>query len=174
MQSFPIGCILPISSQFKASTFITNGYVNITVLLTLPCTTLTDQHLMHHGTQCQTPLPLTAQAIWDGQAILATNGSVKNGTVMYAWILSTTNDNIELDISSGGLLHPSAPYSRHTSKCPEAAALYATLTWIMDILHKYPDNTSQAGDTPALPIPVNNKLVIDNIHCPITNLTPTF
>ena len=173
MQSFPIGCI-PISGQFQASTFLTNGYVNITLPLTLPCTTLTDQHLLHHGTQCQTTLPLTAQAIWDGQAILTTHGSVKNGTVTYAWILSTTNDNIKPDISSGSLLHPSAPYSHHASKRLEAAALYAALTWIMDILHKYPNNTSHAGDTPALPIPVDNKSVIDDIHRPITNFTPTF
>ena len=140
----------------------------------MPCTTVTDQHLMHHGTQCPTPLPLTAQAIWDGQAILATNGSVKNGTATYAWILSTTNDNIKLDISISGLLHPSAPYSHHASKHLEVATLYAALTWIMDILHKYLNNISQAGNTPALPIPVNNKSVINNIHHPITNLTPTF
>ena len=33
---------------------------------------------------------------------------------------------------------------------------------------------STAGNTPALPIPVDNKSVIDDIHHPITDLTPTF
>ena len=173
MRSFPIGCV-PISSNFQAGTFITNGYVHITMPLTMPCTTLTNKHLMHHGIHCQTPLPLTAHAIWNGQAILATDGSVKDRRATYAWILSTTHDNVELDITSGDLIHLSAPYARHTLKRPDAAALYAALTWIMDLLHKYPDDTSQVGETPALPIPVDNKLVINDIQCPINALTPTF
>ena len=115
MASFPIGCI-PISGHFQVGTFITNGYVKITVPPALQCTTLSDQYLMHHGTQCNTPLPIVAQAIWDGQAILATDGSVKNEIMTYAWIISNTNDNIEQDITSGNLLPPSTPYTHHASK----------------------------------------------------------
>ena len=89
---------------------------------------------MRHGTHHNTPLPATAQAIWDGQAILATDRSVKNEAATYTWILSTTNDHIEQDITGGGLLPLSALYAQHTLKCPEAAALYATLQWIATLL----------------------------------------
>ena len=102
------------------------------------CTTLYDHQLMHRGTQCNTPLPIVAQAIWDGQAILATDGSVKNEIMTYAWIISTTNKNIEQDITSSSLLPPSTPYTCHASKQLEAAALYAALKWITHILQQYP------------------------------------
>ena len=133
MNSFPLGCV-PVSGQFQAGTFIINGYVTTTQQLPSTSATIPDQQLMHHGTHHNTPLPVTAQAIWDGQVILATNGSVKNAVTTYAWILSTTNDHIEQDITGGGLLPPSAPYAKHASKCPEAAALYATLQWIATLL----------------------------------------
>ena len=66
---------------------------------------------MHHGTHCHTPLPITTQAIWDGQAILATDGLVKQNIATYAWIISTTNNTIGQDVTGGGLLPPSAPYA---------------------------------------------------------------
>ena len=75
-----------------------------------------DHQLMHHGTQHNTPLPITAQAIWDGQVILATNGSVKIEVTTYAWILSTTNEHIAPDITGGGLVPLSALYALQTSK----------------------------------------------------------
>jgi hypothetical protein len=129
---------------------------------------------MHLGTRHNTSLPITAQAIWDGQAILATDGSVKDSKATYAWIISTNNDQITPDIQGGGILPLSAQYAKHASKRPEAAALYAALQWISTLLRRYPDNTTDAGDTPALPIPIDNKSVIDDIHRPINELTPTF
>ena len=93
---------------------------------------------------------------------------------MYAWILSTMNDTIGQDVTGGGLLPPSAPHQGHALKRPEAAALFAALTWISLMLEKYPDHTSTAGTTPALPIPVDNQSVIDNIRRPVTDLSPTF
>ena len=59
-------------------------------------------------------------------------------------------------------------------KRPEAATLYAALYWIEMLLQWYPNKTDTAGDTPALPIPINNKSVIDDIHHLITEFTPTF
>ena len=50
---------------------------------------------------------------------------------MYAWIISTMNDTIGQDVTGGSLLPaPSAPYSQHALKRPEAAALYVAFTWI--------------------------------------------
>ena len=113
--SFPIGCI-PVSSEFQAGTFIINGYTNVTQTPYEPNNPVNDRQLMHHGTQCSTPLPTMAQAIWDGQAILATDGSIKNNIATYAWIISNLNDTIAQDISGSGLLPPSAPYAHHASK----------------------------------------------------------
>ena len=42
------------------------------------------------------------------------------------------------------------------------------------LLQWYPDNTSNAGVTPALPILINNKSVIDDIHHLLDELMPTF
>ena len=128
---------------------------------------------MHHGTYHTTSPTMIAQAIWDGQAILATDGSIHNDNATYAWIISTTNDTINQDVTGGGLLPPSTPLTHHASKCPKAAALYAALTWIDILLAQHPDNTSNAGTTPVLLIPVDQS-VIDDIICPITDLSPTF
>ena len=87
-KSFPIGCI-PVSSHFQVGTFIINGYITTTMPPTSMSTMITDQQLMHHGTQHTTPLPFTAQSIWDGQVILATDGSVKHEIMTYAWIILT-------------------------------------------------------------------------------------
>ena len=130
---------------------------------------------MHRGTQCLTSLPTMAQAIWDGQAILATDGSIKNNIATYAWIISNSNDTIAQDISGSGLLPPSAPYAHHASKRPEAAALYAALQWINQLLTKHdPDTTSDAGNTPALPIPIDNLSVIQDIQRTNDEMTTTF
>ena len=54
------------------------------------------------------------------------------------------------------------------------ATLYAALTWIDKLLKKYPDTTDSAHDMPVLPIPIDNKSVINDIHWPITELTLNF
>ena len=101
------------------------GFANFTQKPSIMSTILPDQQLMHLGTWHHASLPLTAQAIWDGQAMLATNGSVKDNKAIYAWIVSNTNDQITLDIQGSGILPLSAQYTKHASKWPEAAALYA-------------------------------------------------
>ena len=99
-------------------TFIINtSFAKITSSPDITPNYITECHIMHHGTQCSTPLPITAQAICDGHTILATDGSVKNNVATNAWIISTTNDTIEQDITGGGLLlPPSAPYAWHALK----------------------------------------------------------
>ena len=134
----------------------------------------TDRQLMLRGIQHTTPLHIAAQSLWDGQAILATDGSIKDDIATYAWVLSTTNDAIGPDIKGGGLLPPSAPYANHASKCLEAAALYAALQWIDLTLKKYPDTTNSTGESPPLPIPIVNQSVIDDIQRHIDDTTPTF
>ena len=154
-KSFPMGCV-PVSGLFQAGTFVINGFAPMTSPPSTPDNYIHDQSIMHHGTHQATTSMMIAQAIWDGQAILATDGSVQNDTTTYAWIISTTNDMISQDITGGGLLPPSMPLNLHASKHPEAAALYAALTWIAILLAQHPNHTSTAGTTPALPIPIDN------------------
>ena len=156
-----------MTGNFQEGQFIIDGSLPF---MSPPVTTNTatnNQQLLLCGTQHTTPINIAAQAIWDGQAILATDGSVKDNIATYAWVLSTTNDLISQDIMGGGLLLPSAPYANHASKCLEAAALYAALQWIDLILKLYPDTTTCAGDSPPIPIPIDNKSVIDDTQNPI-------
>jgi hypothetical protein len=163
-----------VTGTFQAGQFIIDGSLPFTSPPVTINTATNDRQIMLRGTQHTTPIHIATQAIWDGQAILATDGSVKDDIATYAWVLSTTNDIIGSDIKGGGLLPPSAPYANHASKRPEAAALYAALQWIELVLKKYPDTTNCAGDSPPLPIPIDNQSVIDDIQRPIHDNTPTF
>jgi hypothetical protein len=120
------------------------------------------------------PRSVIAQAIWDGLAILGTDGSVKGDTATYSWILSTTIDTINPDVTGGGLLPSPATYTDHYSKRPEAAALYAGLSWIRDLLHQYPDTNPASGPSPSLPVPIDNDSVIKDVQRQVNDQTPTF
>ena len=96
-------------------------------------------------------------------ALVGSDGSVKNGVATYAWELSTTNLCIEADVKGGGFLPPTAQYAEHQSKCPEAAALYAALTWIKFILTLYPNQHPTTTPPPPLPIPLDSKAVLDDL-----------
>ena len=109
-KSFPIRCV-PISGTFQSGMFLTNGFTKFTQPPPTTSTILPDQQLMHLGTRHHTSLPDTAQAIWDGQAILATDGSVKNNKAIYAWTISNNTDHITTDIQGGGILPSSATYA---------------------------------------------------------------
>jgi hypothetical protein len=129
---------------------------------------------MQRGVHTNIPRPIIAQSIWDGLAIMGTDGSVKDDTATFSWIISTTNDTINPDVTGGGLLPPPATYTDHYSKRPEAAALFAGLSWIHDLLHQHPDTNPSSGSTPSLPIPIDSKSVLDDITRPVTNSTPTY
>jgi hypothetical protein len=121
-----------------------------------------------------------AQAIWDGNAVMGTDGSVKGSTATYSWIISTSDSDIQEDVVGGGLLPPPPCYQHHSSKRPEAAALYAGITWIQELLTKYPGNRNPISDpespedTPILTIYTDNKSVISDVQHRKDDLTPTF
>jgi hypothetical protein len=130
---------------------------------------------MNCGVQCTSPKHVIAQSIWNGLAILGTDRSVCDDMATYSWVLSTTNDDIQPDIKGGGFLPPSAEYTTHYSKCCEVAALlYASLTWIADLLQCYPNQNPDAVNPPSILIPVDNESIIKDILCPINAQTPTF
>ena len=59
---------------------------------------LIEMTLMNCGTLTTTPEAIVAQAIWDGQAIMGTDGSVKDDVATYSWIISTMTDEIGADV----------------------------------------------------------------------------
>jgi hypothetical protein len=63
---------------------------------------------MHRGIQTSVPLSTIAEALWAGQAVLGTDGSVIGQKATYSWILSTTLDVIIADACGGGFLPPPA------------------------------------------------------------------
>ena len=109
---------------------------------------------------------------WTGRP--GTDGSICDDIATYSWVLSTTNDAIGPDVKGGGFLPPSAEHTTQYSKRPKAAALYASLTWIYDLLQCYPNHNLDAEHPPSLPIPVDNDSGIKDLLRPITAQTSTF
>ena len=113
-----------------------------------------------------------ARAIWEGNAIMGTDGSVTGSLATYSFVISTTQQDVIKSIAGGGYLPPTAQYMDPYSKRPEAAALFAGLTWIENLLKRYPNHTS--NDPPPLPIPVDNTSVILDVHRTINLQSPTY
>jgi len=89
---------------------------------------------MNRGICSRVPLHIIAQAIWEGQAILGTDGSVTGDVATYSWVLSTDYNDINADVKGGGFLPTMAEYLDPYSKQPEAMVLFAALTWIHNLL----------------------------------------
>jgi hypothetical protein len=171
--SFPIGCV-PVSGTFQSGSFIISGFS----VFTHPVDTIPEQiiemRLMNRGTHTTIPMNVIAQAIWNGHDILGTDGSVTDDIATYSWVLSLTTTNVTADVKGGGFLPPTAQYMKPYSKCPEAAALFAGLSWIQDLLQQYPNMNLDTDPNPTLPIPVDNDAVIKDLLQTINEQTPTF
>jgi hypothetical protein len=171
--SFPLGCV-PVSGYFQSGYFIISGYSTFTRPLDAIPEQLSEMRLMNRGVRTTLPMNVIAQAIWDGQAIMGTDGSVKAEIATYSWVLSLTSTNVTTDVQGGGFLPPTAQYLQPYSKRPEAAALFAGLSWITDLLQTYPNANPNPAAHPILPIPVDNEAVIKDLLQTITDQTPTF
>ena len=171
--SFPRGCV-PVSGDFQAGHFVISGYATMTNPTQTPPEQLTEMRLMNRGVHTTIPSTLIAQAIWDGDAIMGTDGSVNGDIATYSWVISMTSCDITADITGGGFLPPTAQYMAPYSKRPEAAALFAGLSWINDLLKQHPDTNPDNNAPPILPIPVDNEGVVKDVHRTINDQTPTF
>jgi hypothetical protein len=105
---------------------------------------------------------------------MGTDGSVTDDIATYSWVISITTLNITTDVKGGGFLPPTAQYLNPYSKCPEAAALFAGLTWIQTLLKQHLNTNMANAPNPTLPIPVDNEAVIKDLHRTINEQTPTF
>jgi hypothetical protein len=89
--SFPRGC-LPISGEFQSGKFIISGYVHWSAPIVPILTTQSDisNTTMNRGIRSNIPLATVAQSIWDGHAMVGTDGSVKDDTATNSWIISSS------------------------------------------------------------------------------------
>jgi hypothetical protein len=77
-----------------------------------------------------------------------------------------------VSVKGGQFLPPTAQYLDPYSNQTKAAALLAGISWIKTLLYENPNPSNTS--TPALPIAINNKSVVLDIHRVISPLTPTF
>jgi hypothetical protein len=68
-----------------------------------------------------------ARAIWEGKAIMGTDGSVRDPTATYSFVISISRTDVKTNVRGGGFLPPTAKYLDPYSKRPEAAALHYLL-----------------------------------------------
>ena len=80
------------------------------------------------------------QAIWDGNVLVGTNGSILNNKATYTTviIIDLDNENPTFAASAGGKLPSLAKFIDMDSHQPEAAALFASLVLTHTLLKEYP------------------------------------
>jgi hypothetical protein len=115
-----------------------------------------------------------ARAIWEGMAIMGTDGSVQDPVAIYSFVISISRTDVKTNVKGSGFLPLTAQYlDLYNSKCPEAAALLAGLSWIhQELLRQFPNHTGSNNPHPLL-IPVDNEGVIKDAHRTINAQTPT-
>jgi hypothetical protein len=161
--------------MFQAGRFIISSYAKWLPTPTIPSFAhRPDIPLLHRGVKVEVPLAYVAQSIWEGYAVLGTDGSVTPTQSTYSWILSTSPNTISADVRGGGRLPQPAQYADESSKRPKAAAIYASLHWIHDLLLQYPDHAPSDNSNPPLSIYVDNKAVLQDLARPVDDTTPAF
>jgi hypothetical protein len=91
---------------------------------------------MNHGMRQNELSETIAQAIWEGKAVMGTDGSVKDPVATYSFVISISQTDVKTNVTGGGFLPPTAQYLDPYSKRPEAVALLAGLTWIQELLQQ--------------------------------------
>jgi hypothetical protein len=86
--------------------------------------------------------------------------------------MSLSEEDVAVSVKGGGFLPPMAQYLDPYSNQTEAVALLAGISWIKTLLYENPNPSNTS--TPSLPIAINNKSVVLDVHRVISPLTPTF
>ena len=76
---------------------------------------------MNRGVRSSVPLGTVAKSLWEGMAIMGTDGSITGDIATYSWVISTQQDEICADVKGGGFLPATAqyyldPYSKRTER----------------------------------------------------------
>jgi hypothetical protein len=110
-----------------------------------------------------TSLRETAKSIWQGNAIVGTDGSAANDHSTYSFIIltDTANESPMVSIKCGGSLPNLAEYINMDSHCPKGAALFSALCFVQLLLTKYPRGPT-TGVVPRLQFVLDNKSVTED------------
>jgi hypothetical protein len=89
---------------------------------------------MNGGVLYNTPRAMIAKVVWDGTAIMGTNGSVQEPIATYSFVISLLQEAVEVSVKGGGFFPPTAQYLDPYSNQTEAAALLDGISWIKTLL----------------------------------------
>jgi len=153
---------VPISGTFEHGNFITHGFAETTRAPAGTNKQEVEMVAMNRGVITHVPRAKVAKAIWEGKAMMGSDGSVTGSLATYSFVISISQTSVAPDVEGGGFLPPTAKYMDPYSKRPEAAALFAGLIWIKNLLEEYPNHTD--NEPTPLPIPVDNQAVIADVH----------
>ena len=133
---------VPISGNFEAGYFVPTSTQHVR-RVDPPDTPDRDERAkqrMLRTANFRVPSARVAEAIWKGDAIIASDGSAKNDHQTYgvAIIINILSPEPELAVRLGGHLPPLAEMIDADSHRPEAAALYAAHVLVEELLHKHP------------------------------------
>jgi hypothetical protein len=161
--TFPIDAVA-ISGKFEASYFLpdnTEGTADVVPLAVIDQPPWEDQML--RGYQRTTSLQEIAESIWQGNAIVGTNGSAANDHGTYSFVILTdiANESPTLSVKCGGNLPNLAEYIDMDSHHPEGAALFSALYFVHLLLTKYPRGPI-TGVVPMLQFVLDNKSVAED------------
>jgi hypothetical protein len=94
---------------------------------------------MLRGYQRTTPLQEIAESIWQGNAIVGTDGSAANDHGTYSFVILTNiaNESPMLSVKCRGNLPNLAEYIDMDSHHPEGAAHFSALWFVCLLLTKY-------------------------------------
>jgi hypothetical protein len=127
---------------------------------------------MNRGVLTNVPRESIAKAIWEGIAIMGTDGSVRDQLATYSFVISLSQTNIATCAKGGGFLPITALYLDPYSQLTEAAALFSGLCWIKALLDRFPNPSNT--QPPTLPIPIDNKAIMTDVNRFLSAQTPTF
>jgi hypothetical protein len=118
---------------------------------------------MLQGYQKMTSLQEIAESIWQGNAIIETNGSAANnhGTYSFVVLNDIMNESPTLSVKCGGNLPNLAEYIDMDSHRSECAALFSALCFVRLLLTKYPRGPI-TGVVPKLQFVLDNKSVVED------------
>jgi hypothetical protein len=169
--AFPINSV-PISGELHLGIFTTQGYSGIDKHREPTPPHVRALRTMNRGVMRNDMYENIARSIWEGKAIMGTDGSVKKSRASYSFVISMSKTNVTINVKGGGFLPTTFQYTDPYSKCTEAAALLAGLQWIQ-LLHAQNPNPTDSTPLPLL-ISIDNDSVVKDVHRQIDDQSPTF
>jgi hypothetical protein len=69
-----------------------------------------EMKIMNRNVVHNVKLEEVAKAIWEGKAIMGTDGSVRDPTATYSFVISISQNVVKTNVKGGGYLLPTAKY----------------------------------------------------------------